>query len=150
MEKGEGVEPPFFTAEKNGKFFPLDRTGMSLKDCQKDFVRKVVCEWYGLFTMPLTIMTREEEEEAFEKAHAYIPKSLWESVNHRTRQAFLWARNDDVDIVIRENGHYKLIQDMFFKDQFDSDKEWREMCMEWIAHTAGEVFVVYHDEVYLA
>ena len=122
---------------------------MSVKDIKKDFVRKVVCEWYGLFTMPLTVMTREEEEEEFEKAHPEIPKHLWEFVNHRNRQAFLWARNDDVDIVIREGNDYKLVQDMFFKDQFDSDKEWREKCMEWIA-LSEEAWVVYHDEVYLA
>lgn len=122
---------------------------MSLKNIKKDFVRKVVCEWYGMPHMPLTILTREEEEEKFEDIHQEIPSFLWEFVNHRTRQAFLWARRDDVDVVIREGNSYKLVQDMFFKDAFDSDKEWRERCMEWIAHTAEEVWLVFHDEVYL-
>jgi len=121
---------------------------MSVKNIKKDFIRKVVCEWYGMPTMPMTVMTREEEEEKFESIHLEVPKFLWEVVNHRTRQAFLWARNDNVDVVIREGDSYKMVQDMFFRDAFDSDKEWRQKCMEWIAH-AEEVWLVFHDEVYL-
>ena len=121
---------------------------MSVKNIKKDFVRKVVCQWYGMPTMPMTVMTREEEEEKFESVHTEIPKFLWEFVNHRTRQALLWARRDDVDAVIREGDSYKMVQDMFFRDAFDSDKEWRERCMEWIAHSE-EVWLVFHDEVYL-
>lgn len=115
----------------------------------RDTVRKTVCEWYGMFSMPLTVMTREEEEEKFETAHPEIPKHLWEVVNHRTRQAFLWARHDDVDIVVKDGNGYKMVQDLFFKDAYDTDADWRRAVMEWIA-SCQEVWVVYHDEVYLA
>ena len=98
--------------------------------------------------MPLTILTREEDEERYEKWHPEVPPTLWEFIDHKKRLGLLWARNSEVDVVIREGNDYKLVQDIFFKDQFDSDTEWREKCMEWIAHSE-EVWVVYHDEVYL-
>jgi len=121
---------------------------MAVRDIKKDFVRKVVCQWYGMPVLPLTVMTREEEEEKYEKWHPEVPPNLWEFVDHRKRQGLMWARDTGVDVVVREEGNYKLIQDMFFKDAFDSDAEWREKCMEWIRHSA-EVWIVIHDEVYL-
>ena len=128
--------------------FASVRVSMTTKNIKKDFIRKVVAEWYGMPGMPLTIMTREEERERYEQWHPEVPPSLWEFIDHKKRQGLMWARDAGVDVVIREEGSYKLVQDIFFKDAFDSDAEWREKCQEWIAH-AEEVWFVIHDEVYL-
>lgn len=123
---------------------------MSLDDCKKDFVRKVVCDWYGMPTMPMTILSREEEIERFEKQHPEIPPFLWEFINHRTRQAFLWVRRDDVDIVVKDTKHgqsqYRMIQDMIFRGNYEKDIEWKAVVMEIAAHWE-EIWVVFHDEV---
>ena len=110
----------------------------------KNSVRRVVCQWYGLATMPLTVLTREEEAERFERNHPEIPPLMWEFISHRKRQAFLWSRRDDVDVVVRVGDDYKLIQDLYFKDAFDSDKEWRQKCQEEIEY-CQEAYVVFHD-----
>lgn len=122
---------------------------MSLKLVQKDYIRKVVIEWYGMFTMPLKVMTREEEVEEFEKAHPEVPPPLWDFVNHKARLALLWAKNDDVDIVVRDQDKYVMVQDMFFRANYDTEKDWKQEVMEWIAN-CEEVWVVYHGEVCLA
>ena len=110
----------------------------------KESVRKVVREWYGLFTMPMMVLTCEEELVRFERNHPEVPPLMWEFINHRKRQAFLWSRRDDVDVVVRVGDGYKMIQDLYFKDAFDSDQEWRQKCQEEIEY-CPEVYVVFHD-----
>ena len=119
---------------------------MSLKLIKKDFIRKIVCEWYGVLGMPMRILTREEEVEEFETAHPEVPPFMWEFVNHKARLALRWAKDTDVDIIVRDGDRYVLVQEMFFRGNYDSDKDWKAEVMEWISH-CEEVWVVYHGEV---
>ena len=108
-------------------------------------IRQIVCRWYGMIGMPLRVVCRQQEIEDYENAHPEVPPHLWEFVNHRLRQALLWARSDDVDVVIREDGRFVLIQDLIFREKYDSVEEWRQACQEWITNSS-EVFLVFHEE----
>ena len=111
----------------------------------KDMIRQIVCRWYGMIGMPLRILSCEEEIEEYETNHPEVPPNVWEFVNHKLRQAILWAKNDDVDVIIEDGGVFTLVQDLIFREKFDSMEDWRKECQEEIIH-APKVWIVYHED----
>lgn len=115
----------------------------------KHLIRQVVLEWYGLLTMPMTILTREEEVEEFEKEHDYIPPELWRFVNHPARQMFRWLKDPccfDLVIWNKPSQSFRMIQDVCFKDAYPTHEEWRDAILAMLKDPAVEVWVVLHDE----
>lgn len=107
-------------------------------------IRSVVCEWYGLHTMPLTIQTREEEMDAFETEHSYISRDLWVFVNHAARVVFRWSRDTDIDLVVW-SGDYRMIQDVCFKDAYEDATAWNEAVLAIVRDPTQKVWVVSHE-----
>ena len=98
-------------------------------------LKAVVADWYGLLPhqMPMVVKTREEEIEDFEAEHPEMP-------------TMLWARRDDVDIVVwsQRSQSFKLIQDIRFKDAYPDEAAWRAAVLEVVKDPAETVWVVFH------
>lgn len=113
-------------------------------------MKAIVADWYGMppSQMPMTIVSREEEIEDFEREHPEIPVGLWEWVNHPVRQTFLWARRPDVDIVVwcEESQSVKLVQDICFKDAYPDDVAWRNAIRDLVGDPKRKVWIVFHHE----
>lgn len=108
-------------------------------------IHTLVDEWYGCH-MPCRIVTAEEEVDEFMNAHQEIPPSLWEFVNHIVRHIRLWRLNDScVDIVVMENGQPRMIQDLFFCAEFDTEANQAE-AMATHLRTGVEYWLVFHQD----
>lgn len=110
-------------------------------------IRRVVCEWYGVRDMPMTILTREEEIHEFQSKHPEIPADWWAVVNHASRQVLLWAKQteDCLDFVVwdEEQKKHRLVQDVCFKDAYPTTVEWYK-AIQQILQTK-KVWVVRHE-----
>ena len=111
-------------------------------------LKAVVADWYGLppHQMPMVVKTREEEIDDFEAEHPEMPAMLWEYVNHPVRQTMLWARRDDVDIVVwsKRSQSFKLVQDIRFKDAYPDETAWRQAILEVVKDPEEAVWIVTH------
>lgn len=119
----------------------------SLKS-SKSLIRQVVCEWYGLLTMPMAIHTREEEQDWYETEHSYINRDMWMFVNHSARLVFRWSKDADIDLVVwnEASGSYRMIQDVCFKDAYPDAIAWNRAVMAIVSDPAAEVWVVSHRD----
>lgn len=112
-------------------------------------IRTCVSEWYGVPSMPMSILTREAEIDAFEKEHDYIPPDMWQFVNHPLRQVFRWLRDPCcVDIVVwnEASASHRMVQDLCFKDAYPSDAEWHRAILEIVKDPKREVWIVTHED----
>jgi hypothetical protein len=111
-------------------------------------LKAVVADWYGLppHQMPMVVKTREEELDDFEADHPELAPMLWEFVNHPVRQTMLWARRDDVDIVVwsSQSQSFKLVQDIRFKDAYPDEASWRQAILEVVKDKEMKVWIVFH------
>ena len=107
----------------------------------------LVAEWYGLDTMPVRVVTREQEIEEFEEEHPEVSPELWELVNHPVRQVRMWAKHDWVDIVVwsKTSQSYRMVQDIRFKDAYPSETAWREAILEVLKDRTMDVWFVFHE-----
>lgn len=107
-------------------------------------IRQLVCRWYGMMGMPLRVLSAQQEVEQYENAHPEVPPELWEFINHKLRLSLLWMRDDAVDVVVRYEGGYILVQDLLFRENYDSVEAWQKACQQEIL-TNPEVWVVIHE-----
>ena len=107
-----------------------------------------VADWYGLTPekMPVIVMTREEEIAEFEHDHPELAPMLWEYVNHPVRQTMMWARRDDVDIVVwsSQSQSHRMVQDIRFRDAYPDEAAWRQAILEVVKDPAMKVWIVFH------
>lgn len=107
-------------------------------------LKTVVAEWYGVPNMPMHVLTREEEIEAFQRSLPDVPDVLWDLVSHDARLLRRWACDDCFDLVIWD-GTFKLVQDVCFKEAYPDDVAWRKAIFDLI-HTPGQkVWCVLHE-----
>ena len=111
------------------------------------YLKSVVAEWYGMPSMPMRILTLDEEIEEFEKEHVEIPVWLWQYVNHTTRQVMRWAKDTSVDILIwsPQSQSAKLVQDVCFKDAYPDETAWRKAVFALLQETE-RAWIVLHEE----
>jgi hypothetical protein len=107
-------------------------------------IRLLVSRWYGMIGMPLRVLPYQQEVDEYEKAHPEVPPELWQFVDHKLRLSLLWMR-EDVDIVVRLGDGYTLVQDLIFRDQYDSVEAWHKACRHEIMNNP-EVWIVYHED----
>jgi hypothetical protein len=111
-------------------------------------IASLVADWYGLTPekMPVIVMTREEEITGFETDHPELAPMLWEYVNHPVRQTMMWARRDDVDIVVwsSQSQSYRMVQDIRFRDAYPDEAAWRQAILEVVKDPAMKVWIVFH------
>ena len=117
-------------------------------DRQRSLVSVAVCEWYGMERMPLRVLTREEEMEEFMELNPFLPECVWDCVNHDARLVFRWARDPvGMEIVVwnEESMSYRMIQDLCFKDSYETSVEWYLAIQKRIRGAKG-VWVVFHGD----
>ena len=111
----------------------------------KQEIHKLVDEWYGCH-MPCRIVSAEEEVDEFMNAHQEIPATLWEFVNHITRHIRLWRNLEHcVDIVVIENGQPRMVQDIYFCDEFATEIIQVEAVAAHL-RTGVEYWLVFHQD----
>jgi hypothetical protein len=110
-------------------------------------LRATVTGWYGLVTMPMRIVSREDEIDEIEREHIEIPVELWEYVNHPVRQVRMWAKHDWVDIVVwnKSSQSFRMIQDIRFKDAYATETEWHTAVLEVLKDKEVSVWFVFHE-----
>ncbi len=112
-------------------------------------LKAVVADWYGLQShqMPMRVMTREEEIDEFVNDHPELPEWAWEALNHSVRQVFLWLRRPDVDILVwcEESQSAKLVQDICFKDAYETHEAWRDAVLALVKCPKHQVWIVFHE-----
>lgn len=110
-------------------------------------LRSMVADWYGLTTMPMRVVSREDEREEFEREHIEVPAELWELVNHSVRQVRMWAKHDWIDIVIwnEPSQSFKLVQDVCFKDAYENETEWHKAVLEILKDETKRVWFCFHE-----
>ena len=109
-------------------------------------IRSLVCEHYAMPTMPMRVMTREEDILAYELEHPEVPHMLWKSVDHNIRLMREWRRATHcVDLVVEVNGEYRMVQDICFIDAYTNADAWSHGVLALI-RSSQPVWVVRHDE----
>ena len=110
-------------------------------------LRNTVASWYGMLTMPMRIVSREDEVEQFEAEHIEVPVELWELVNHPLRQMRMWAKHDWIDIVVwnEPSQSFRMIQDICFKDAYANEFEWHKAVLEIVKDETKKVWFVFHE-----
>ena len=112
-------------------------------------LKAIVADWYGLLPhkMPMRVVTREDEIEAFEQEHIEVPVELWELVNHSIRQMRMWAKHDWIDVVIwsEASQSFKLVQDVCFRDAYETETEWHKAVLEILKDKEKKVWFVFHE-----
>ena len=110
-------------------------------------LKSVVAEWYGMASMPMRVMTREEEIDGFVGDHPELPEWALEAINHSVRQVFLWLRRPDVDILVWDDElqKAKLVQDICFKDAYETHEAWRDAVLALVKDPARTVWIVFHE-----
>lgn len=110
-------------------------------------LRATVTGWYGLVTMPMRIMSREDEIDHFEAEHIEVPVELWEYVNHPIRQVRMWAKHDWVDIVVwnKPSQSFRMVQDVCFKDSYATEIEWHTAVLEILKDKDISVWFCFHE-----
>lgn len=106
-------------------------------------IQDLINTWYGM-TLPVMIQSREEEIEDFQRNHEEVPQELWEFVSHPIRHLRMWAR-ECIDIVIWYDDRWRLIQDVVFKDAYESDVAWRAAILD-VLKTNHNYNIVFHLE----
>lgn len=109
-------------------------------------IQKVLDSWYGCH-MPCRVVSAEDEVDEFENEHEEVPRFLWQYVNHIHRHMMLWRRasRDMIDIVVKENDQYFLIQDKFYRESYQSETSQAE-AMERYLSSGVEYFVCFHQD----
>lgn len=119
----------------------------SIWDTQR--MKALVAEWYGLLPhqMPMRILTREEEIDGFVGDHPELPEWALEALNHSVRQVFLWLRRPDVDILIWDDATQavRLIQDICFKDAYETHEAWRDAVLALVRDPARRIWICFHE-----
>ena len=109
-------------------------------------IRKIVADHYGVRGMPMIVLKMEDEIVKYEMEHQEVPPALWEYVNHKLRLVRMWGRADlNVELVVKENETYRLVQDICFLDAFPSAEEWRIAVYNLLCRHE-EVWVVFHGD----
>ena len=114
----------------------------------KSQIRSTVRTWYDVPWMPMTIQSREQEIDDFERRHRYIPPHVFAFVNHHARQFHRWARSEDcLDFVVwnPSSGSYRMAQDLCFRDAYPDVTAWHKAILELISDPQREVWIVVHD-----
>ena len=112
-------------------------------------MKAVIADWYGMppSQMPMTIVTREEEIDGFVGDHPELPEWALEALNHSVRQVFLWLRRPDVDILIWDDATQavRLIQDICFKDAYETHEAWRDAVLALVRDPARRIWICFHE-----
>lgn len=109
-------------------------------------IRKAVNEWYGTPCLRMRIMTREQEIEQYEREHSEVPPHLWAFVSHPSRLLFMWIKPEpQMDIIIKRDGQYHMVQDIYFKDSFPEVKDWWNKVREVLEDPKEEVWFAFHE-----
>jgi hypothetical protein len=95
--------------------------------------------------MPLRVLPYQQEVDEYEARHPEVPPQMWEFICHKLRISLLWMRDDAVDVVVGCGDGYTLVQDLIFRDQYDSVEDWHKACQKEIMNNP-EVWIVYHDD----
>ena len=109
-------------------------------------IRAVVCEWYGTDYLPVRVITRGQEIDEYEFRHQEVPPNLWEFVDHPARQLYMWRQHDPcVDIVIKREDKFHMIQDVCFKDAYPTAVEWWLAVKAILEDYKEDVWFVFHQ-----
>lgn len=106
-------------------------------------IQKLVDEWYGMH-MPCRIVQKAQEIDEFEREHPEVPPMLWEYVNHDVRVWRMWC-NDVVDVVIRRNDQFVLVQDVCYLAAYPDVTSWHKAIGELI-RSEPNYWLVFHRE----
>lgn len=112
-------------------------------------IRTLVCDWYGVHDLPMTLQSREDEINEFQSTHWYIPADWWSVVNHASRHVLLWARDstDCLDLVVWDTDlqTYRLLQEVCFKDAYPTTTEWYCALQQILQDPTKKVWFVRHE-----
>lgn len=126
---------------------PATYPSCSLLDAGR--IQKCLDEWYGAKMRITSIMTPDEEIADFESKHCEFPPWIWEFVSHTSRQIFLWARNeihgDTMEIVVKRDNEFRLVQDLVFRDEYPTEKAWWASIRDVFTDKEEVVYFVFHE-----
>ena len=111
-------------------------------------IRALVCEFYGIRGMPMTVLKKEDAIDAYEADHPEVPPELWDFVQHDVRLVRNWARADlNVELVVwvPNSESYRLVQDVCFRDAYPDAATWHRAVFE-LVKASPEVWVVTHGD----
>lgn len=106
-------------------------------------IHNLINDWYGM-QLPITIRTRAQDISEFQTEHTEIPAFCYPHIDHSMRLVLLWSNsNVCVDLVVRYDGRLRLVQDICFRDAYESVLAYHRAIKE-LLDDATEVWVVYH------
>jgi hypothetical protein len=106
-------------------------------------IHNLIKKWYGM-ELPITIRTRAQDISEFQKDHPEIPAFCYDHIDQNMRLVLLWSRsNVCVDLIVRYDGRLRMVQDICFRDAYDSVLEFYRAIKE-LLDDATETWVVYH------
>lgn len=111
-------------------------------------LRALVCEFYGVRGMPMTVLRKEDEIVAYEADHPEVPAYLWTFVDHDQRLVGMWARpelNVELAVWCSSSASYRLVQDICFRDAYVDAPTWHRAVLALI-RASTEVYVITHGD----
>lgn len=109
-------------------------------------IRRCICTWYGVPRMPVWILSLDDEIVEFQSQHPEIPADWWSVVNHASRQVLLWAKqtHDCFDFVVWDGQDARMIQDLCFKDAYETTADWYVAIQQILQDKSRTVLIVRH------
>jgi hypothetical protein len=109
-------------------------------------IHDMINKWYGM-KLDITVRTREEQIRCFEaETVGLVSQWCWDIISKNTHLVLLWMQSATcVDLIVRFNGELRFVQDICFKDAYETPALWHMAIKKIIDHCA-EVYVVFHDD----